>query len=72
MLGFDPAINDKNLNSEIETKMTLCKSIYLHSINDKNLNSEIETWMSTSRLPGVRSTINDKNLNSEIETKYKQ
>ena len=62
-------INDKNLNSEIETYMmqslTICSAV---TINDKNLNSEIETmgWV-ICHLCAI-TTINDKNLNSEIET----
>ena len=42
--AFGKAINDKNLNSEIETP---CRpslpSAIASTINDKNLNSEIET-----------------------------
>ena len=38
------SINDKNLNSEIETSLyQLASNIVVVTINDKNLNSEIET-----------------------------
>ena len=38
------AINDKNLNSEIETNHAVTLPLpFSTSINDKNLNSEIET-----------------------------
>ena len=60
-------INDKNLNSEIETYKPRADGLLMMAINDKNLNSEIET-----KKPGLSAVpncaINDKNLNSEIET----
>ena len=45
--AFGKAINDKNLNSEIETHTDgLSVGGFGLSINDKNLNSEIETeWI---------------------------
>ena len=63
-------INDKNLNSEIETyKGKAIKWIKRETINDKNLNSEIETLIMLAAWTRLRNTsINDKNLNSEIET----
>ena len=40
----DNTINDKNLNSEIETgRETTLEATEFSTINDKNLNSEIET-----------------------------
>ena len=63
------AINDKNLNSEIETLPRLIAPETLRgSINDKNLNSEIETQTNRHRMGDELDPINDKNLNSEIET----
>ena len=39
------SINDKNLNSEIETAGIIFPELLkILTINDKNLNSEIETW----------------------------
>ena len=62
-------INDKNLNSEIETRnLVVFVPADASAINDKNLNSEIETHVAAPRRVRERKAINDKNLNSEIET----
>ena len=61
--------NDKNLNSEIETKSQTAQTSSTETpINDKNLNSEIETFQTCYDPFAHVSAINDKNLNSEIET----
>ena len=61
-------VNEKNLNSEIETILTeISPCECSRTVNEKNLNSEIET-----ELLGVGDLdsfpVNEKNLNSEIET----
>ena len=63
------SINDKNLNSEIETGINReFRRNVMCAINDKNLNSEIETGLASCSKTTLQTTINDKNLNSEIET----
>ena len=65
------SINEKNLNSEIETNLRTVDTPkpVAPTINEKNLNSEIETcqYLNASG-SGFLVSINDKNLNSEIET----
>ena len=66
-----PPLNEKNLNSEIETgDRTGAHSAEKGSLNEKNLNSEIETVVEYATISVVGQSLNEKNLNSEIETPY--
>ena len=62
------AINDKNLDYEIETKDFLVGCGACDTINDKNLDYEIETQVPWDQTVHFHPTINDKNLDYEIET----
>ena len=65
------AINDKNLNSEIETiysAVPLGGNHSLSTIRISILRLKLETIWTPAR---VHDSINDKNLNSEIETLIK-
>ena len=64
-------MNYKNLNSEIETIISISIGVSPPTaMNYKNLNSEIET-ISTRRGQPMVLAMNYKNLNSEIETLLK-
>ncbi len=62
------AMNQKNLNYEIETEEILMPSMNsITAMNQKNLNYEIETSMADNAQIS-KVAMNQKNLNYEIET----
>ena len=64
-----PAINDKNLNSEIETIWTCTVLLKCHQLSMIRISIlRLKRFQWHQKGATDRSSINDKNLNSEIET----
>ena len=69
MASWEDAMNQKNLNYEIETERGWgAPPRDGVTMNQKNLNYEIETSRQSRCRVGVGVTMNQKNLNYEIET----
>ena len=65
------SLNNKTLNSEIETHQVKSPMRSEQALNNKTLNSEIETLRRQSRRNRRIYALNNKTLNSEIETGFR-